>query len=156
MRGESLSSRLLRLRFNTFPAYRLTGGRVRYVAADFREVRIELPLTWQTKNVFGTHFGGSMYGAVDPVFAIMLMRLLGPGYAAWDKSVAIRFLKPGRSTLYGRFRLPEGEVDEIRAALEHERSVDRVYEVQLVDRSGVPHAWFEKTVSVRRVEDAAG
>ena len=64
----------------------------------------------------------------------------------------IRFLKPGSGTLYGCFRLPAHEVDEIRAALQHERSLDRVYEIELVDRSGAPHARFEKTVSVRRVD----
>ena len=71
---ESRRSRLLRLRFNTFPAYRRTGARVTYVADDFREVRVRLPLDLRTRNVYGTTFGGSMYAAVDPIYAITVRR----------------------------------------------------------------------------------
>ena len=74
----------MRWKFNSFPAYRGTGARVTYIAADFREVRIRLPLSWRTRNVVGTIFGGSMYGAVDPIFMIMLIRLLGADYVVWD------------------------------------------------------------------------
>ena len=37
---ESFRSRLARWGFNHFPAYRRTGARVTYIAADFHEVRI--------------------------------------------------------------------------------------------------------------------
>ena len=92
---ESLSSRLLRWKFNLFPAYRGTGARIDYIADDFREIRVRLRLSWRTRNAVGTIFGGSMYGAVDPVYMIMLMRLLGREFVVWDKSAEIRFLKPG-------------------------------------------------------------
>ena len=36
---------------------------------------------------------------------IMLIQNLGPGYAVWDKAATIRFLKPGRTTLYAKFTL---------------------------------------------------
>ncbi|HEX7831004.1 MAG TPA: DUF4442 domain-containing protein, partial [Thermoanaerobaculia bacterium] len=63
---EDFASRLMRWKFNIFPAYRGTGGRVKYIAADFREVRVALPLSFRTRNAVGTIFGGSMYAAVDP------------------------------------------------------------------------------------------
>jgi acyl-coenzyme A thioesterase PaaI-like protein len=53
--------------------------RVTYIAADWREVRIQLPLNWRTRNYVGTIFGGSLYGAVDPIYMIMLIKALGPG-----------------------------------------------------------------------------
>ena len=97
--AESLKTRLVRWRFNFLPAYRRTGARITYVAADWREVRIKLPLNWSTRNYVGTTFGGSMYAAVDPVYMIMLIMLLGPHYIVWDKAAAIRFKKPARSTM---------------------------------------------------------
>jgi hypothetical protein len=148
---ESLKVRLLRHAFNWFPAWRGTGARIAYIADDWREVRVELPLTLRTRNYVGTMFGGSMYAAVDPFYMIMLIRNLGPDYVVWDKAASIRFLKPGRSTLHARFRLEEEELSAIRAALETARSVDRLYAVELVDREGVLHAVVEKTVHVRRV-----
>ena len=147
---ESFRSRRQRLWFNLFPAYRRTGGRVTYIADDFGEVRVKLPLNRWTRNVYGTTFGGAMYGAVDPIYVIMLIRRLGSGYIAWDKAVSIRFLRPGHATLYARFVVGDDEIAAIRAALEGERSVDRIYTVDLVDAAGVAHASFEKTVNVRR------
>jgi len=59
-------------------------------------VRIRLPLIWRTRNYVGTIFGGSLYGAVDPIYMIMLIKALGPDYIVWDKAATIRFLRPGR------------------------------------------------------------
>jgi hypothetical protein len=147
---ESLASRWLRFKFNLFPAYRGTGARVRYIASDFREIRIELPLSWRTRNYVGTIFGGSMYGAVDPPFMIMLIKNLGPDYVVWDKASTIRFKKPGRSTLRAVFTLSGEEIEVIRNELEKRRSIDRVYSVDLVAADGVVHASIEKTVYLRK------
>jgi acyl-coenzyme A thioesterase PaaI-like protein len=93
---ESWQTRFARWAFNWFPAYRGTGARVTYIAADWREVRIRLPLNWRTRNYVGSIFGGSLYGAVDPICMMMPIKLLGPGYIVWDKAATIRFLRPGR------------------------------------------------------------
>lgn len=140
----------MRWKFNVFPAYRGTGGRVTYIAGDFREVRIRLPLSWRTRNLVGTIYGGSMYGAVDPMFMIMLMRILGRDYVVWDKAASIRFRKPGRSTLSATFLISEAEVDEIRGLTASGESIDRLYGVDLIDAEGVVHASVEKTIYVKR------
>lgn len=109
--AESMKTRTMRWWFNLFPAYRGTGGRVTYIRHDMREVRVKLPLNRKTRNYRGTMFGGSMYGAVDPVYMIMLIKLLGPEYSVWDKSASIRFKRPARDTLFARFFVPEEHTD---------------------------------------------
>jgi acyl-coenzyme A thioesterase PaaI-like protein len=153
---ESLRTRVERRLFNLFPAYLGTGGRITYIASDWREVRVEIPLSLRTRNYVGTIFGGSMYGAVDPIYMLMLIRNLGRGYAVWDKAAAIRFRRPGRSTLRARFVVPGDELAVIRAALAEQRSVDRVYRIELTDGEGTLCAEVEKTIHVRRLDrDAA-
>jgi acyl-coenzyme A thioesterase PaaI-like protein len=147
---ESFASRKMRWTFNLFPAYRGTGARVTYIASDFREARVRLPLNWRTRNYVGTIFGGSLYGAVDPMYMILLIKIFGPEYVVWDKAATIRFLKPGRTTLYARFVIEEGQIDSIRKALETEQSVDRVFTVDLADAGGVVHATTKKTIYIRR------
>jgi acyl-coenzyme A thioesterase PaaI-like protein len=147
---ESWATRRARWSFNLFPAWRGTGARVTYIASDWREVRVSLPLSWRTRNYVGTIFGGSLYGAVDPLYMIMLIHALGRDYTVWDKAATIRFLKPGRSTLFTRFRLDEAEIETIRRQLELARSIDRAYEVELADASGVVHATVEKTIYIRK------
>jgi len=149
---ESLRSRLYRWGFNLFPAYCATGARITDISHDFREVLVKLPLTWQTRNYVGTIFGGSMYAAVDPVYMLMLIKNLGPGYIIWDKSACIRFKKPGRTTLFARFTLDEQELEAVRRELVHSRSVDRTYQVELTDKEGVVHAEVEKVIYIRLKE----
>lgn len=147
---ESLPTRMWRWGFNFFPAYRGTGGRVTYIAADWREIRIRLALNWRTRNYVGTIFGGSLYGAADPFYMIMLIKLLGPEYIVWDKAATIRFRKPGRGELTARFVITEEELAAIRAAAAVQPSVDRCYTVELADAAGVVHATIEKVVYIRR------
>src|SRR6516162_5291913 len=101
--AESLQSRIQRWGFNWFPAFRGMGGRITYLASDWRELRLQIPLARRTRNYVGTIYGGSMYGAVDPIYMVMLIKVLGSEYIVWDKSASIRFKKPGRSTLYAEF-----------------------------------------------------
>jgi hypothetical protein len=148
--SESFESRLARWKFNLFPAYRGTGGRVVYVAHDFREIRVKIPLNWRTRNYLGTIYGGSMYGAIDPIYMLMLIKVLGRDYVVWDKAAKIRFRKPGKTTLYGDFRLDDDEIDEIRRLAQDAASVDRVYELELKDKNGVVHAVIEKTLYISK------
>ena len=119
VKPESWATRVTRWGFNLAPVYRGTGGRVMRISADWRDIRIRLPLSLRTRNYVGTIYGGSMYAAVDPFYMIMLIRNLGKGYTVWDKAATIRFRKPGKTTLYARFTLDEAELDAIRAALDH-------------------------------------
>lgn len=145
---ESLRTRVERHAFNLFPAYRGAGGRLTYIASDWREVHVAIPLTLRTRNYVGTLYGGSMYGAVDPIYMIMLIRNLGPAYVVWDKAATIRFRRPGKTTLHARFHLDEAELDAIRTTLQTQRSVDRTYLIELVDDAGKVHAEVEKVLYI--------
>lgn len=147
---ESFRSKTFRWGFNLFPAYRGTGGRVIYVADDWREVRVKLPLNWRTRNYVGTIYGGSIYGAIDPIYMLMLMKILGPGYIVWDKAAKVRFRKPGKGALFADFQLSTDEIDEIKSLAETSRSLDRIYNVELKSREGVVYAEIEKTLYISK------
>lgn len=149
--SESLRTRLIRAGFNLFPAYRASGGKITYIRHDQREVHIELPLSWRTRNYVGTIFGGSMYAAVDPIHMVMLIRNLGTEFTVWDKAARIRFKKPGHETLFARCELTDEELATLRDLAPGE-DTDREYTIDLVDSSETIHATVEKTVYVRRGE----
>lgn len=146
---ESWATRRARWAFNWFPAYRGTGARVEYIAADWREVRVRLPLSWRTRNYVGTIFGGSLYGAIDPMYMLMFMQQLGPDFVVWDKAATIRFLKPGRTTLRATFTLDAGTIQSVREEVMRVGRLDRNFEVTLVDDAGVPHVAVSKTLYFR-------
>ena len=149
---ESLKIWLHRVGFNFFPAFRATGARVIYISEDMRKLRIKLPLNLRTRNIHGTLFGGAMYSATDPLYAILVRLALGPGYIIWDKAGAIRYKKPGRSTLYAECSLSDAQVAGMKRRLESEPSVDLNYEIELMDGRGVVHAVVQKTIYAARKE----
>lgn len=139
---------MVRLGFNFHPAFRGTGGRVVYVARDLRHIRICLPLSWKTKNIVGSLYGGSLFAITDGAHPMMLMAALGDGFVVWDKSASIRFRKPGYSTLYADFVLSDEEVAGIYAALAENPELEQTFVVELKDAQGVVHAAVERTVYI--------
>ncbi len=119
-------------------------------------MRIRIPLNLRTRNYVGSIFGGSLYGAADPPCMLMLIRLLGPAYVVWDKAATIRFLKPGRTTLFTTFRVDDAELAEIRRRLETEPKIDRTYRVALADADGTVHAEVDKIIQIRKKEARTG
>src|SRR5260370_36197147 len=95
---EPIANKLRCWSFNRFACYRGTGARLRYVAPDWSEIRIELPLSRRTRNYVGTIFGGSLFGAVDTIFIIILMHLTGRGFVEWDRTRRIHVCKSARGS----------------------------------------------------------
>jgi acyl-coenzyme A thioesterase PaaI-like protein len=147
---ESLASKIDRYKFNFFPAYRGTGARVVYIADDYREMRVKIPLSWRTRNYVGTIYGGSIYAGIDPIYMLMLIKTLGRDFVVWDKAAKIRFKRPGRETLFADFLLTEEELSEIKTLLEAKKSIDRIYTVKLADANGKVHAEIEKTLYIAK------
>lgn len=153
--SAALSNKLRCWSFYLFGCYRGTGGRLKYIAEDWSEVQLDLPLSWRTRNYVGTIFGGSIYAAVDPIYMLMLIHRLGPEFVVWDKAASIQFKKPAKEILHAEFVVSDEELATIRAALETQRSVDRIYTIELKDRGGNVCAIVEKVIYIRRREQQA-
>ena len=141
-------ARLVRMGFNLHPAFRSTGGRVVHVAPDIRHIRIRLPLTWKTKNIVGSLYGGSLFAITDGAHPAMLMAALGEDYIIWDKAASIRYRKPGYTTLYADFRVTPEEMAGIRDVLAERHEVDWTFQIEIKDADGVVHTVVERTVYI--------
>ena len=152
--AESIRTRLMRWRFNLHPAYRRSGARITYVDANLREVRIRLPLCRATRNLNGTIYGGSIYSAVDPIHAVMLVTLLGASdYVAWTKEARVRFLRQARTDLTARVVLTADEVLAVREEVRGAGKVERRYTVELVDAHKHVCAACDITVHIHARQD---
>ncbi|MBD0258694.1 MAG: DUF4442 domain-containing protein [Cytophagales bacterium] len=143
-RRESRRTRIFRLGLNLYPMFFGTGGKVTFIAADWREVHVRLGLSVWTRNYVKTIFGGSLFAASDPFYMLMLMHVLGKSFVVWDKSASIRFRRPGTQTLYARFLLDEALLDDIRRRVAEGGQTDQTLVVQWVDREGQVYAEIER------------
>lgn len=144
------SARAMRWGMNIWPPFLFTGVRIAHISPDFRVARIKLAKTPFTTNYFGTQFGGTMFSMVDPFWAFMLFRNLGPNYVVWDRRGEIDFESPGHTSLYAQIVLTEEIITELRERADAGERVLHWFEVDLLDRSGGVVAKARKQVYVRR------
>jgi acyl-coenzyme A thioesterase PaaI-like protein len=144
-----MSPRLLRWGMNLWPPFRGAGIRVRHIADDWSEARVELRAGRLKRNFVGTHYGGSLFSMTDPFYALMLIHRLGERYLVWDQAASIDFVAPGRGTVTALFSLSEDKVQEIRGQASAGQKVLPQFEVEVKDEGGVLVARVRKTLYVR-------
>ena len=147
-RQESVKTKVIKIGFNFFPAYRRSGGRVIFISSDWHEVHIKLSLNWTTRNYVGSVFGGSIYAAVDPVYMLQLIKILGKNYVIWDKAATINFIKPIKATVYAKFELNQAIIDNIISQVKQNNKYLLELPVQFVDDKGIIYAEINKTLYI--------
>jgi acyl-coenzyme A thioesterase PaaI-like protein len=132
-----------------YPPYWGTGIRVR-MAADYSVAEVRMALRFYNRNYFGTHFGGSLYSMVDPIYVLMLANRLGRGYSVWDQAATIEFVRPGRGVVRARFEVGDEQLEEVRAATAGGETYRPVWPVKVIDGDEKVVARVSKTLYIRR------
>ncbi len=139
--------------FNAYPPILACGGRITRISSDFYEIDAEIPLSFRNRNLVGTLFGGAMYAVADPIYMLMLIQILGPGYVVWDKSATIKFIRPCKTGARMKFRVTPYDVETIKAELEKKKSVERVFKAELTDAECKTCATVEKLLFVAKKDE---
>jgi|SRR6185437_5916809 len=113
-RYENLETKIRRILVNFFPCYRRGGGRIIFCSSDMQEIHVKVSLNWQTRNYVGSVFGGALYSAIDPIYMLQLLWILGKEYVIWDKSASMKFIRPVKSTVYAKFEINNELIDTIK------------------------------------------
>ncbi len=135
---------------NLWAPFRGAGIRVKYIAPDWSEVRVQLKLHWYNRNAVGTHFGGSLFALTDPFYMLMYMYSLGAGYRVWDQTASIRFIKPGKGIVRAHFKLTADDLEQARLATQDGSKFIPEHMVQLLDHTEELVAEVHKTIYIRR------
>lgn len=146
--NPKLKVNLFRMGLNLWPCIRHSGGKVVFLAEDFSKLTVRLPLTWKTRNIVGTIYGGSMCSATDPFFMLMLLEILGPEYVVWDKGDTIRFKRPAKETLTIDFLLPPERVNEVKAVVAEKNEGVFTWTIELKGPTGIVYAEIDKVLYV--------
>lgn len=125
------------------------GVKVKSVSDDRRNIVLELPFRWYSKNLHGTMFGGFIAAVADPVPAITCAEVF-PGLEVWTKKVAVDFLKPGRGPLQLKFEISDSDYRTIAAGLAASGKVRHEFEFFFWDRNHAKVAHVINTVHLRQ------
>jgi acyl-coenzyme A thioesterase PaaI-like protein len=144
-----VSSRLFRHLINVWPPFRGAGIRVVALSTDWTYARVELRETVFNRNAVGTHFGGSLFAMTDPLYVLMLTRLLGEEYRILDQAADIEYLQPGRGIVTAEFRLEAQRIDDLRREAANGLKVLPEFLVEVRDQGGNVVARVRKRIYVR-------
>jgi acyl-coenzyme A thioesterase PaaI-like protein len=122
--------------------------RVLEIAADWRNVRILLPLNAMSRNPGGVMFGGWQAALADPIAALACARVF-PGYSVWTRAMTISFDHGGNSDLELRFVLTPDQEAGIRMELAREGRSTPTFEYGYVRKDGVRCTAVSNTVAIR-------
>ena len=145
---ESTKSRNLRWAFNFWPCIWCTGGKVEFIAGDFKELHVSLKLNIRTRNRVGTVYGGSIYSSVDPYFMLLFMQVLGKNYVVWDKGASMKFLKPIVDKVKCRFLISDELIEDVKHHVEMRGEYSFDLPLHYEDEKGKVYATFTKSVYV--------
>lgn len=109
------SAEHLRRRLNLWSPLLFTGIQITYLSDDYTHCRARLRPWFNTKNIHGSQFGGSLFAMTDPIYTLMCHCLLGDKYYVWDKAASIEFIKPGYGEVFLDCQISAKTIGEILA-----------------------------------------
>jgi acyl-coenzyme A thioesterase PaaI-like protein len=151
-RHENLIGKTRRIFVNFFPCYRRGGGRIIFFSSDMQEIHVKVALNWQTRNYVGSVFGGALYSAIDPIYMLQLIWILGKDYVIWDKSASIKFIRPVKSTVYAKFELSDELISNIKAEVANNGRYLIHLPVTLQDKNGTVYCTASKELYIANKE----
>ena len=121
---------------------------------EFKSCTVKINKSFLNKNYNGSIFGGTIYAATDPFYALLfdqLMQRKGFKVRVWLKSASIQYIKPGRSNLYFTISLTDEMIDEAEIALRTVGRFVEAYPMELTNKSGETCATVMNEVYIRNL-----
>lgn len=127
---------------------------VRKFHKGFRGVDVKINKSLINKNYNGSIFGGTIYSATDPFYALLFDQLLqreGFKVRVWLKSSSIAYIKPGRSTLFFTIRVTDDMLKDAIDTLNNNEKFIRAYPMEITNAAGEICATVMNEVYVRNL-----
>lgn len=121
---------------------------------DFRTCTVKLSKSVLNKNYNGSIFGGTIYAATDPFYALLFDQILqrrGYKVRVWLKSASIQYLKPGRSALYFSLNITDEMIEDAEDALKTIGKFVKAYPMEITNADGEICATVMNEVYIRNL-----
>jgi len=147
-----LKNTTARFLINLYPPMLFNGVRVLFVAKDFTSLKLRIRRTLFTRNHAGSIFGGSLFSAVDPFYALMYWQIFKQENLecfTWLKSAEIKYLKPANKKLYASLFISAEEKKDALAAIKVNERFDAHFTIYLTDKEGVKYVEIKQLITLK-------
>lgn len=128
---------------------------IRKFHKGYQAVDVRVRRSFLNRNSNGSIFGGTIFSATDPLYALLFGQLMGrKGFRTivWLKSAQIRYIKPAMTSLDISVRITDEQVLEVEQTLEKHGKFVKVFSIELRDNSGEVCAVAENEVYMRNLD----
>lgn len=122
--------------------------------SNFKWVEVKIKKSFLNINYNKTLFGGTIFSASDPFYAILFDQILqkkGLKIKVWLKSAHIQYLKPGNTDLRFKIQINDDEIAEAERQLKTEGKFVKTYPVEMYNKQGVLCALVQNEVYIRNL-----
>lgn len=120
----------------------------------FRGVDVKINKSLFNKNYNGSIFGGTIYAATDPFYALLFDQLLrreGFKVRVWLKSASIQYLKPGHGDLFFTINVTDDMLNEAIEAMNTTGKFVKAYPMEITNAAGELCATVMNEIYVRNL-----
>lgn len=149
-----LSEKTLTWVLRLYPPFFFQRIWIRKFHKGFTGVDIKINKSILNRNSNGTIFGGTIFAATDPIYALLFgqsIRRKGIKPIVWLKSARIQYLKPARTSLYIAVRIKPEELQEAEDMLLTKGKFVRSMPIEILDKHGNVCAIAENEVYIRNL-----
>jgi hypothetical protein len=149
-----VSERTLKWALSLYPPLFFQRVWIKRFHKEFRGVDVKIAKSVINTNFNGSIFGGTIYGAADPFYAILFDQLLqrkGFKVRVWLKSASIQYLKPGRSHLYFTIVITDEMLEEAVHTLNTVGKFVKAYPMEIKNKDGELCATVMNEVYIRNL-----
>ncbi|HET8830334.1 MAG TPA: DUF4442 domain-containing protein [Pelobium sp.] len=123
-------------------------------AKDFKCVEVKINKSFININYNKTLFGGTIFSASDPFYAILfdqILRKKGFKTRVWLKSAHIQYLKPGNTDLRFKISISDFDIAEAEQQLKTDGKFIKTFPIEMYNKEGVLCALVQNEVYIRNL-----
>ncbi|MES2837995.1 MAG: DUF4442 domain-containing protein [Bacteroidota bacterium] len=138
---------------NLYPPLLFNRVVTKRISKDFKEVDVVIKKSWINKNLQGSIFGGTLFSAADPFYAMMYWNIFAHRKVkmeAWVRHIEGDYSKPSNTNMYLQFRITDAEILEAEQSVERDGKFKKFHTIELKNEQGEVCVSFKILVIIRK------
>jgi len=148
-----VSENILKWGMNLYPPLLLQRIWVQKIEPEFKGATIKINRSLFSLNFGKAIFGGTLYTATDPFYAMLFGQILkhrGCDVSVWLKSASIQFLKPARTDLYYQIKITDNMIKEAEEELNGKGVFVKTYNIEIYSKTSELYAVAKNEIYIRK------
>lgn len=128
---------------------------VKKIHKDFMGIDVKINRSLITTNLGNSIFGGTIFTATDPFYALLLGQLMqrrGFRVTVWLKGAQISYLKPARTDLHYTIYLGKNDILEVEELLKKEGKFVKAFPIEIFDKKNELCVTASNEVYIRNLD----